>query len=87
MERIESHISNAEIKRVFLKALRSGQFNQVDLEHFFKRVYNEYDSRYPTNTQWCYRYVSKKYTKQISEELREQRKRNKQDIEELENLY
>ena len=73
-EMVEAQISNAEIKRVVLKLLREGQYNQDDIELLFRRIYTEIESRYPERTDYIYRYVSRKFSAQVAGELKQQRK-------------
>ena len=83
-EMVEAQISNAEIKRVVLKLLREGQYNQDDIELLFRRIYTEIESRYPDRTDYIYRYVSRKFSAQVAEELKQQRK---EDVLLLNELY
>ena len=83
-EMVEAQISNAEIKRVVLKLLREGQYNQDDIELLFRRIYTEIESRYPDRTDYIYRYVSRKYSAQVAGELKQQRK---DDVLLLNQLY
>ena len=83
-EMVEAQISNAEIKRVVLKLLREGQYNQDDIELLFRRIYTEIESRYPNRTDYIYRYVSRKFSAQVAEELKQQRK---DDVLLLNELY
>lgn len=81
---VEAQISNAEIKRCVLKLLREGQYNQDDIELLFRRIYTEIERRYPTRTDYIYRYVSRKFSAQVAEELKQQRK---EDVLLLNELY
>lgn len=81
---VEAQISNAEIKRCVLKLLREGQYNQDDIELLFRRIYTEIESRYPQRTDYIYRYVSRKFSAQVAEELKQQRK---EDVLLLNELY
>lgn len=81
---VEAQISNAEIKRVVLKLLREGQYNQTDIELLFRRLYTEIESRYPERTTYIYNYVSRKFSTQVAGELKQQRK---DDVLLLNNLY
>lgn len=81
---VEAQISNAEIKRVVLKLLREGQYNQTDIELLFRRLYTEIESRYPDRTTYIYNYVSRKFSAQVAGELKQQRK---DDVLLLNNLY
>lgn len=83
-EMVEAQISNAEIKRCVLKLLREGQYNQTDIELLFRRLYTEIESRYPERTTYVYNYVSRKFSAQVAEELKQQRK---DDVLLLNNLY
>ena len=83
-EMVEAQISNAEIKRVVLKLLREGQYNQDDIELLFRRIYTEIESRYPDRTDYIYRYVSRKFSAQVAGELKQQRK---DDVLLLNSLY
>mgnify|MGYP003620773532 FL=1 len=83
-EMVEAQISNAEIKRVVLKLLREGQYNQDDIELLFRRIYTEIESRYPDRTDYIYRYVSRKFSAQVAGELKQQRK---DDVLLLNDLY
>ena len=83
-EMVEAQISNAEIKRVVLKLLREGQYNQDDIELLFRRIYTEIESRYPERTDYIYRYVSRKFSAQVAGELKQQRK---DDVLLLNQLY
>lgn len=83
-EMVEAQISNAEIKRCVLKLLREGQYNQDDIELLFRRIYTEIERRYPTRTDYIYRYVSRKFSAQVAEELKQQRK---EDVLLLNELY
>ena len=83
-EMVEAQISNAEIKRVVLKLLRDGQYNQTDIELLFRRLYTEIESRYPDRTTYIYNYVSRKYSAQVAGELKQQRK---DDVLLLNQLY
>ena len=83
-EMVEAQISNAEIKRVVLKLLREGQYNQDDIELLFRRIYTEIQSRYPERTTHVYNYVSRKYSAQVAGELKQQRK---DDVLLLNQLY
>ena len=83
-EMVEAQISNAEIKRVVLKLLREGQYNQDDIELLFRRIYTEIESRYPDRTDYIYRYVSRKFSAQVAGELKQQRK---DDVLLLNELY
>ena len=81
---IEAQISNAEIKRVVLKTLRDGGFNIDELEHLFRQVYTQIERRHPSRCDYVYRYISRKYTKQVANEMKEQRK---EDVLLLNDLY
>ena len=81
---VEAQISNAEIKRVVLKLLREGQYNQTDIELLFRRLYTEIESRYPERTTYIYNYVSRKFSAQVAGELKQQRK---EDVLLLNELY
>lgn len=81
---VEAQISNAEIKRCVLKLLREGQYNQDDIELLFRRIYTEIERRYPSRTDYIYRYVSRKFSAQVAEELKQQRK---EDVLLLNELY
>ena len=81
---VEAQISNAEIKRVVLKLLREGQYNQTDIELLFRRLYTEIERRYPERTTYIYNYVSRKYSAQVAKEMKAQRK---DDVLLLNNLY
>ena len=81
---VEAQISNAEIKRVILKTLRNGGFSIDELEHLLRQVYTQIERRHPSRCGYVYRYVSRKYTKQVSNEMKEQRKN---DILLLNQLY
>lgn len=81
---VEAQISNAEIKRCVLKLLREGQYNQDDIELLFRRIYTEIERRYPSRTDYIYRYVSRKFSAQVAEELKQQRK---EDVLLLNDLY
>ena len=83
-EMVEAQISNAEIKRVVLKLLREGQYNQTDIELLFRRLYTEIESRYPERTTYIYNYVSRKFSAQVAGELKQQRK---DDVLLLNQLY
>jgi len=83
-EIVETQISNAEIKRVVLKLLREGQYNQTDIELLFRRLYTEIQSRYPERTTYVYNYVSRKFSAQVAEDMKKQRK---DDVLLLNNLY
>lgn len=83
-EMVEAQISNAEIKRCVLKLLREGQYNQDDIELLFRRIYTEIEKRYPDRTEYIYRYVSRKFSAQVAEELKQQRK---EDVLLLNDLY
>ena len=83
-EMVEAQISNAEIKRVVLKLLREGQYNQDDIELLFRRIYTEIERRYPSRTDYIYRYVSRKYTQQVAADMKAQRK---EDVLLLNELY
>ena len=73
-EIVETQISNAEIKRVVLKLLREGQYNQTDIELLFRRLYTEIQSRYPERTTYVYNYVSRKYSAQVAKDMKQQRR-------------
>lgn len=81
---VQAQISNAEIKRVVLKLLREGQYNQDDIELLFRRIYTEVEKRYPERTTYIYNYVSRKFSTQMSENLKQQRK---EDVLLLNELY
>ena len=83
-EIVETQISNAEIKRVVMKLLREGQYNQTDIELLFRRLYTEIQSRYPERTTYVYNYVSRKFSAQMASEMKAQRK---DDVLLLNNLY
>ena len=83
-EIVETQISNAEIKRVVLKLLREGQYNQTDIELLFRRLYTEIERRYPERTTYIYNYVSRKFSAQMASEMKAQRK---DDVLLLNNLY
>ena len=57
-----------------MKLLREGQYNQTDIELLFRRLYTEIESRYPDRTTYIYNYVSRKYSAQVANEMKEQRK-------------
>ena len=82
-EIVETQISNAEIKRVVLKLLREGQYNKTDIELLFRRLYTEIESRYPDRTSYVYNYVSRKYTKQVAEDMKKERKQDSLILKEL----
>ena len=71
---VEAQISNAEIKRCVLKLLREGQYNQDDIELLFRRIYTEVEKRYPERTTYIYNFVSRKFSAQMAESLKQQRK-------------
>ena len=73
-EMVEAQISNAEIKRVVLKTLRDGGFNESDIELLFRRLYTEVEKRYPERTTYIYNYVSRKYSAQVAKDMKQQRK-------------
>ena len=73
-EIVETQISNAEIKRVVLKTLRDGGFNIDELEHLLRQVYNQIEKRHPHKTDYVYRFISRRYTKQVAEDMKRQRK-------------
>ena len=73
-EMVEAQISNAEIKRVVLKTLRDGGFNIDELEHLLRQVYNQIEKRHPHKTDYVYRFISRRFTKQVANEMKEQRK-------------
>ena len=73
-EIVETQISNAEIKRVVMKLLREGQYNQTDIELLFRRLYTEIESRYPERTTYIYNYVSRKFSAQVAGDLKKQRR-------------
>ena len=81
---VEAQISNAEIKRCVLKLLREGQYNQDDIELLFRRIYTEVEKRYPERTTYIYNFVSRKFSAQVAEELKQQRK---EDVLLLNELY
>ena len=81
---VETQISNAEIKRVVLKTLRDGGFNIDELEHLFRQVYTQIERRHPSRCDYVYRYISRKYTKQVANEMKAQRK---EDVLLLNELY
>ena len=81
---VEAQISNAEIKRCVLKLLREGQYNQDDIELLFRRIYTEVEKRYPERTTYIYNFVSRKFSAQVAEELKQQRK---EDVWLLNELY
>ena len=83
-EMVETQISNAEIKRVVMKLLREGQYNQTDIELLFRRLYTEIEYRYPDRTTYIYNYVSRKFSAQMASEMKAQRK---DDVLLLNNLY
>ena len=83
-EIVETQISNAEIKRVVMKLLREGQYNQTDIELLFRRLYTEIERRYPDRTTYIYNYVSRKFSAQMASEMKAQRK---DDVLLLNNLY
>ena len=83
-EIVETQISNAEIKRVVMKLLREGQYNQTDIELLFRRLYTEIESRYPDRTTYIYNYVSRKFSSQMANDMKQQRK---DDVLLLNNLY
>jgi len=83
-EMVEAQISNAEIKRVVLKTLRDGGFNIDELEHLFRQVYTQIEKRHKHRTEYIYRYVSRKFSAQVAEELKQQRK---EDVLLLNDLY
>ena len=57
-----------------MKLLREGQYNQTDIELLFRRLYTEIERRYPERTTYIYNYVSRKYSAQVANEMKEQRK-------------
>ena len=73
-EIVETQISNAEIKRVVMKLLREGQYNQTDIELLFRRLYTEIERRYPERTTYIYNYVSRKYSGQVAKDMKQQRR-------------
>lgn len=79
MTNVECQISNAEVKRAFLQLIRGNSFNEEELKVFFRNVYTRIERDYPENTKWAYDYVSRKYTKQLGEELKEERGKSKLD--------
>ena len=81
---VEAQISNAEIKRCVLKLLREGHYNQDDIELLFRRIYTEVEKRYPERTTYIYNFVSRKFSAQVAEELKQQRK---EDVLLLNELY
>ena len=83
-EIVETQISNAEIKRVVMKLLREGQYNQTDIELLFRRLYTEIECRYPDRTTYIYNYVSRKFSAQMASEMKAQRK---DDVLLLNSLY
>ena len=83
-EIVETQISNAEIKRVVLKTLRDGGFNIDELEHLLRQVYNQIEKRHPHKTDYVYRFISRRYTKQVAQDMKRQRK---DDVLLLNDLY
>ena len=83
-EIVETQISNAEIKRVVLKTLREGGFNIDELEHLLRQVYGQIEKRHSDRTDYVYRFISRKYTKQVANDMKAQRK---DDVLLLNNLY
>lgn len=83
-EMVEAQISNAEIKRVVLKTLRDGGFNQDELEHLLRQVYTQIERRHPSRCDYVYRFISRRFTKQVAEDMKQQRK---YDVLLLNNLY
>ena len=83
-EMVEAQISNAEIKRVVLKTLRDGGFNQDELEHLLRQVYGQIEKRHSDRTDYVYRFISRRYTKQVANDMKQQRK---DDVILLNNLY
>ena len=81
---VEAQISNAEIKRVVLKTLRDGGFNIDELEHLFRQVYTQIERRHPSRCDYVYRYISRKYTQQVADAMKAQRK---EDVLLLNELY
>ena len=73
-EIVETQISNAEIKRVVMKLLREGQYNQTDIELLFRRLYTGIERRYPERTTYIYNYVSRKYSAQVAKDMKQQRR-------------
>ena len=83
-EIVETQISNAEIKRVVLKTLRDGGFNIDELEHLLRQVYGQIEKRHSDRTDYVYRFISRRYTKQVANDMKQQRK---DDVLLLNNLY
>ena len=82
-EQVEVSISNAEIKRVVLKTLRDGGFNIDELEHLIRQVYTQIEKRHSHRTTYIYNYVSRKYTKQVEEDMKKERKQDSLILKEL----
>ena len=82
-EQVEVSISNAEIKRVVLKTLRDGGFNIDELEHLIRQVYTQIEKRHSHRTTYIYNYVSRKYTKQVAEDMKKERKQDSLILKEL----
>lgn len=77
---VSTQLTNLELYRVFLLAIRDGTYSNNDLRVFFKAIYEQFEDRYPNETRWAYNHVSRKYTKQVGEELKEQRKMNARNV-------
>lgn len=78
--KVDTQITNPELRRVFLEAIRDGAFNLEDLKVFLRNVYKRIESDHPTSSKWAYDYVSRRYTDQVGQELKEQRRLNARNI-------
>ena len=67
-----------------MKTLRDGGFNIDELEHLLRQVYNQIEKRHPHKTDYVYRFISRRYTKQVAEDMKRQRK---DDVLLLNDLY
>ena len=62
----------------------TNSYNQDDIELLFRRIYTEIERRYPSRTDYIYRYVSRKYTQQVAADMKAQRK---EDVLLLNEIY
>lgn len=67
-----------------LKTLREGGFSIDELEHLLRQVYGQIEKRHSNRTDYVYRFISRRYTKQVAEDMKQQRK---EDALLLNNLY
>lgn len=85
MEKVEVSISNSEVKRAFLRLVRTEEgFNEHDMKVIFRAVHKRIMNNYPQSIDWMYNLVRREHNNYVTALVRE---RNKQNIADMRDLH